>query len=133
MHTHINGCYKYHISQDLREFKAVRKVDGVLLNLTVFREVMYLCISISMSVCVCMIVEVVLTLLIQTLLQGSGVYIDAYDAETSNTYMLTLAAEDIPALLVRALSLVHISICMHTYCRFRAFERSLLAFPSYIR
>ena len=47
--------------------------------------------------------------------QGSGVYIDAYDAETSNTYMLTLAAEDIPALLVRALSLVHISICMHTY------------------
>ena len=71
IHSHLlNGCYKYHISQDLREFKAVRKVDGVLLNLTVFREVMYLCISISMSVCVCMIVEVVLTLLIQTLLRA---------------------------------------------------------------
>lgn len=37
----------YCISQDLREYKAVRKVDGVLLNLTVFREVlllyMYVC------------------------------------------------------------------------------------------
>ena len=32
--------------------------------------------------------------------QGSCVYIDAYDADSSHTYMLTLAAEDIPALLV---------------------------------
>ena len=32
--------------------------------------------------------------------QGSSVYIDAYDADSSHTYMLTLAAEDIPALLV---------------------------------
>lgn len=44
-------------------------MDGVLLNLTVFRE-------------------------------GPTIYIDAYDAETSNAYMLTLAAEDIPSLLV---------------------------------
>ena len=59
----------YQTNKDLREYKAIRRVDGVLFNLTVFRE-------------------------------GSTIYIDAYDAETSNAYMLTLAAEDIPSLLV---------------------------------
>eukprot|EP01036_Dinobryon_divergens_P026468 gene26468-35126_t len=38
--------------------------------------------------------------LVKAALVGSSVYIDAYDAESSHTYMLTLAAEDIPALLV---------------------------------